>query len=119
MTTSESLYADVTARIIEAAIEVHRILRPGFLESIYEEALAHEFDLRGIPYQRQSTFRVGYKGIIAGEHRLDFLVDVKVVLDLKAVKDFEEIHTRQNTFLYVRDEKARRTTHQLQPGPPR
>jgi GxxExxY protein len=92
MTAVESLHTDVTSRIIDAAIEIHRILGPGFLESIYEEALAHEFDLRGIAYQRQITFQVGYKGIIAGEHRLDFLVEDKVVLDLKAVKDFEEIH---------------------------
>ncbi len=106
MTTSESLYTDVTARIIEAAIEVHRILGPGFLESICEEALAHEFDLRGIQYQRQVTFQVGYKGIIAGEHRLDFLVEDKVVLDLKAVKDFEEIHTVK-TLSYMRATKKR------------
>ena len=92
MTAPVSLHADVTSRIIEAAIEVHRILGPGFLESIYEEALAHEFDLRGIPYKRQITFQVGYRDIVAGEHRLDFLVEDKVVLDLKAVKDFEEIH---------------------------
>ena len=104
--TAESLHADVTSRIIEAAIEVHRILGPGFLESIYEEALAHEFDLRRIPYQRQITFQVGYKGIIAGEHRLDFLVEDKVVLDLKAVKDFEEIHTVK-TLSYMRATKKR------------
>lgn len=104
--TTESLCTDVTARIIEAAIEVHRILGPGFLESIYEEALAHEFDLRGIPYQRQVTFQVGYKAIVAGEHRLDFLVDDKVVLDLKAVKDFEEIHTVK-TLSYMRATKKR------------
>lgn len=104
--TAESLYVDVTAKIIEAAIEAHRILGPGFLESIYEAALAHEFDLRGIPYQRQITFQVGYKAIIAGEHRLDFLVEDKVVLDLKAVKDFEEIHTVK-TLSYMRATKKR------------
>ncbi|MEW5719680.1 MAG: GxxExxY protein [Chloroflexota bacterium] len=104
--TVESLHADVTSRIIDAAIEVHRILGPGFLESIYEAALAHEFDLRGIPYQRQITFQVGYKAIIAGEHRLDFLVEDKVVLDLKAVKDFEEIHTVK-TLSYMRATKKR------------
>ena len=82
----------MTARIIEAAIELHRILGPGFLESVYEEALAHEFDLRGIPYKRQITFQIGYKDIIAGEHRLDFRVEDKVVMDLKAVKDFEDVH---------------------------
>jgi len=86
-----SLYEEITSKIIQAAIEVHRILGPGFLEAIYEEALAHEFDLRGIRYQRQVTFEVGYKDIVAGVHRLDFLVEDKIVLDLKAKKGFEDI----------------------------
>jgi GxxExxY protein len=106
MSAQPSLYTDVTSRIIEAAIEVHRILGPGFLEAIYEEALAHEFDLRGIPYKRQVAFEVGYKGIIAGEHRLDFLVDDKVVLELKAVKEFEESHIAC-TLSYMRATKKR------------
>ncbi len=88
---SESFHTDVTSRIIDAAIEVHRILGPGFLESVYEEALAHEFDLRAIHYDRQKAIPIAYKDIIAGEHRPDFLVEGKVVLDLKAKKDFEEI----------------------------
>jgi GxxExxY protein len=67
-------------------MEVHRILGPGFLESVYEEALAHEFDLRGIPYQRQTKLAVHYKDIVAGEFRADFLVDGKVVVELKAIK---------------------------------
>ncbi len=92
MTSAESLHTDVTSRIIEAAIEVHRILGPGFLESVYEEALAHEMDLRGISYERQKIIPVCYKEIIVGEHRLDFLVEDKVVLDLKAIKDFEAVH---------------------------
>ncbi len=89
--SSESFHTNITSRIIDAAIEVHRILGPGFLESVYEEALAHEFDLRGIPYDRQKTIAIAYKDIVAGEHRPDFVVEEKVVLDLKAKKDFEEI----------------------------
>lgn len=89
---STSLHTDVTSKIIEAAIEVHRILGPGFLESVYEEALAHEMDLRGIAYERQKTIPVCNKEIVVGEHRLDFLVENKVVLDLKAIKDFEAVH---------------------------
>ncbi len=53
MSATESLHMDETSRIIEAAIEVHRVLGPGFLKSVYEAALAHEFDLRGSP-QRQN-----------------------------------------------------------------
>ncbi len=53
---------DVTEKIIGAAIEVHRVLGPGLLESIYEEALCHEFDLRGILYRRQVAIDIEYKG---------------------------------------------------------
>lgn len=92
MTDIKSLHTDVTSKIIDAAIEVHRILGPGFLEAVYEEALAHEFDLRGISYERQKPVPIPYKDIIAGQHRLDLMVDGKVIVELKAVKDFEDIH---------------------------
>ena len=86
----EFLYKDLTFAIIGAAMEVHRVLGPGFLESVYEEALAHEFGLRGIPYERQAKLAVRYKEIIAGEFRADFLVDGKVVVELKAIKALTE-----------------------------
>jgi GxxExxY protein len=86
MAEQEFLYKDLTHVIIGAAMEVHRILGPGFLESVYEEALAHEFDLRGIPYERQAELAVRYKDIVAGKFRADFLVDGKVVVELKAIK---------------------------------
>jgi len=88
--TEEFLYKDLTYAIIGAAMEVHRILGPGFLESVYEEALAHEFDLRGIPYERQAKLAVRYKDVVAGEFRADFLVDGKVVVELKAIKALTE-----------------------------
>jgi len=84
------LFKELTYAIIGAAMEVHRLLGAGFLESVYEEALAHEFDLRGIPYLRQAKLAVRYKGIVAGEFRADFLVDGKVVVELKAVKSLTE-----------------------------
>jgi len=95
MDNPESLYKDVTSRILDAAIEVHRVLGPGFLEGVYEEALAREFNLRGIRFERQKAIPVPYKDIVAGEHRLDFLVDDSVIVELKAVKDFDEIHFAQ------------------------
>ncbi len=59
MPEDKLLYRELTGAIIGAAMEVHRILGPGFLEAVYEEALAHEFDLRGIAYERQKSFQVG------------------------------------------------------------
>jgi GxxExxY protein len=80
---------DLAYQVIGAAIEVHRILGPGFLESVYEEALAIEFDLRGIPFERQQPVVLEFKGKPVGDSRLDFLVGEELVVELKAV---EEIH---------------------------
>jgi GxxExxY protein len=82
-------------RAIGAAIEVHRALGPGYLESIYEEAMAVEMSLRGIPFRRQIEFPLRYKGHPVGEGRLDFLVDDCLVLELKAVDALAPIHTIQ------------------------
>ncbi len=84
--------ADVTHRIIGAAIRVHRALGPGFLESVYEEALAVEFALTGIQFVRQKTVPLFYKDHQIGEHRLDFLVEGRVVVELKAIRCLEDIH---------------------------
>ena len=86
---------ELTRRIIEAAIEVHRTLGPGYLESIYQEALTHEFTLRKIPFEREKPIQVKYKGVIVGEHRLDFLVDGRVIVELKAVSEFHEVFRAQ------------------------
>jgi len=81
--------------VIGAAIEVHRALGPGFLESIYEQAMSVELGLRGIRCQRQVPVAVNYKGHSIGESRLDMLVAGKLVVELKAVDDFAPIHTAQ------------------------
>ena len=92
---SELLYKDLTYAIIGAAMEVHRVLGSGFLESVYEEALAHEFDLRGISYDRQAQLAVRYKDIVAGEFRADFLIEGKVVVELKAIKALSSVEEAQ------------------------
>ncbi len=80
-------------RVIGAAIEVHRRLGgPGYLESVYEEALAIEFDFQAIPYQRQLTFMIPYRGQPAGHGRLDFYVANRLVVELKAVEQVHPIH---------------------------
>jgi GxxExxY protein len=81
----------LTERIIGAAIEVHKILGPGLLESIYEEALCHEFGLRGILYERQVEVDVHYKGCIIKGQRLDIIVNREVIIELKAVREIPEV----------------------------
>lgn len=87
---------ELTHRIIGAAIEVHRELGPGLLESAYEECLAHEFTLRGLSYERQKPLPVTYKGIqVECGFRLDFLVENLVIVELKAVEDLSPVHQAQ------------------------
>ena len=82
--------SEITAAIISAAIAVHRELGPGFLESIYEQALAVEFALRGVAFIRQHPVPLFYRDHQIGEHRLDFLVDSKIIVELKAVDKLED-----------------------------
>lgn len=84
--------SEITNAIISAAIAVHRELGPGFLESIYEQALAVEFALRGIAFVRQKPIPLFYRDHQIGEHRLDFLVDDKIVVELKAIDALENVH---------------------------
>jgi GxxExxY protein len=84
--------SEITNSIIAAAIRVHRALGPGFSESVYEEALAIEFALCGIQFVHQKPVVLFYKDHQIGEHRLDFLVDEKIVVELKAVGTLEDIH---------------------------
>jgi GxxExxY protein len=86
---------EVTERIISCALEVHSTLGPGLLESVYEEALAHEFTLRGIKYEKQQEINLKYKGKEIGNHRIDFLVANEVVLELKAVETMNKIYEAQ------------------------
>ena len=83
---------DLTERIIAGAIRVHRELGPGFLESMYEEALAIEFSAAGILFERQKLLPIFYREHLIGEHRLDFLVEGKVIVELKAIAAVENVH---------------------------
>jgi len=82
-------------KVIGAAIEVHRHLGPGYLESVYEDALAVEFGLREVKFNRQVVFDLDYKGHKVGEGRMDFLVEDCLVVELKAVDALAPIHTAQ------------------------
>ena len=85
----------LTERIIGCAIEVHRVLGPGLLEASYEAALAIEFQAAKINFQRQFIIPVRYKGQPIGEHRLDFLVEDAVIVELKSVERFDQIFEAQ------------------------
>lgn len=86
------LHGEITKEILGAAFEVHTALGPGFLESVYEEALAHELSLRGLPWVRQFHVPICYKGIEVGHHVLDLVVAEKVVVELKAISDLADVH---------------------------
>lgn len=81
--------------VLDAAIEVHRHLGPGYAESVYENALAIELGHRGMSYQRQAGFRVDYKGNEVGEGRTDLLVERVLIVELKAVEHLTEVHVAQ------------------------
>ena len=84
---------DLTHNIIGAAIEVHKLLGPGLLESAYEECLAREFVLRKIPFERQKPAPVVYKEVkLECGYRMDFLVAGEVVVELKAVEALAPVH---------------------------
>jgi GxxExxY protein len=85
-------FEELSGQVIAAAITVHKELGPGFLESIYEEAIAAEFDFLRIPYERQKPVQIFYRKKILGEHRLDFLVNGCLVVELKAIQGLERIH---------------------------
>ena len=82
---------ELTEQIIGAAIEVHRILGPGLLESVYEEALCIELELRGLKVARQVELDVLYKGHIIKGLRIDLLVEKQVVVELKSLSKVPEV----------------------------
>jgi GxxExxY protein len=95
LTEPSSCLDDFAHRVIGAAIEVHRHLGPGFVELIYEEALAIEFHLRRIPFERQPPLRVTYKGHRVGDGRPDFIVGGSLIVEVKAVVQLLPVHNAQ------------------------
>jgi GxxExxY protein len=90
------LSEDLTERIIGAAIEVHRQLGPGLLESVYEDCMCQELQLRGIPFQTQVELPIFYKGRqTGGTYRIDLIVANEVVVELKSVERLLSVHQAQ------------------------
>ena len=86
---------ELSERVIAAAIRVHKELGPGFLESMYEEALAIELAHSGILFERQKLLPIFYREHVIGEHRLDLLVEGKLILELKAIEQLLPVHEAQ------------------------
>jgi GxxExxY protein len=87
---------ELTAAIIESAIEVHRTLGPGLLESVYAKCLAHELSLRSLSVREEVPLPVEYKGIrLETGFRLDLLVEDRVVVEIKCVERLQPVHTAQ------------------------
>ena len=90
------LYKEESYRIIGAAMEVHKVLGCGFTEPVYQEAMELEFQLRDIPYKREKTFHVHYKGqLLEKDFRVDFVCFDEIIVELKAVTEFCEEHYAQ------------------------
>jgi GxxExxY protein len=87
------LHGEITEKIFAAAFEVHTQLGPGFLESVYEEALAVELSNRQLSFNRQVEVPIYYKATRIGTHRLDLVVGGQVIVELKTVQELAEIHT--------------------------
>ena len=85
-------FEKLSNKIIGAAIEVHSELGPGFLESIYEEALKLELSEHDLKFEAQKEINIEYLGVLVGTHRLDIIVEDKIIIELKAVKDLTDIH---------------------------
>lgn len=93
---TEGVFADLTWQVIGCAIEVHRNLGPGLLESTYEQCLAHELKLKGLEFRVQSTLPVLYKGVLLDcGYRIDVLVDECLVVELKSVEYLTGVHEAQ------------------------
>jgi len=85
----------LTEKIIGLAIKIHKKLGPGFVEKIYEKALAYDFKREGIQFVEQKIIKVTYEGVELGDQRVDFLVEGEVIVELKSVAEISEIHEAQ------------------------
>lgn len=91
----ELLHRELTYQVIGAAMEVHKVLGPGFLESVYQGSLARELGLREIRFEQQVPLPVCYKGVPVGNFIADMVIDGKVVLELKAIKNVTDADEAQ------------------------
>ena len=91
----ESLFTDLTDSILRCAIRVHRELGPGLPEHSYETALALEMDAAGLKYELERPIMVRYRDVVVGWHKPDFIVEEKVIVELKSLSNFDRAHSKQ------------------------
>src|SRR5687768_13859451 len=92
---AELLYKELTFAVIGAAMEVHTILGSGFLEAVYQSALARELTLRNIPFRQQVRLPIMYKSELIGDYVADFVVEEKLIMEIKAVSTLVAVHQAQ------------------------
>jgi len=92
---NELLYKDLTFAVIGAAMEVHGILEGGFLEAVYQAALERELELRKIPFQKQVHLPVTYKDLFVGDYIADFVIENKLIVEIKSVSALNANHQAQ------------------------
>lgn len=88
-------YSELTGKIIGAAMEVHKYLGNGFQEVVYQRALSIELNMQTIIHEREKEMPLQYKGFDIGTRRVDFFVDEKIMVEIKAVKELEDVHLAQ------------------------
>ena len=105
--TELELINSTTERIIGCAIEVHRVLRCGLFESLYRSALAIEFDAAGLSYEREVALPAVYKGRLLGNYRVDFIVEGKVIVEVKSVERMNPVfETQLLTYLRIAQKRV-------------
>jgi GxxExxY protein len=95
MKTQNYKYADLTGKIIGCAMKVHNTLGNGFQEVIYQRCLALEMEKQGLQFQREMEMPIYYEGVEVGQRRVDFLVEGKIMVELKAITEMEKVHIAQ------------------------
>jgi GxxExxY protein len=95
MTSEKYLHSELTHKIIGCAMEVHRTLGNGFQEVIYQRALAIEMAHQGLSFSREHEMEIFYKGVKIGNRRVDFFIEEKVMVEIKAVVQLEDVHLAQ------------------------
>lgn len=86
---------EITGRVIASAFEVSNALGSGFLEKVYENALFHEIRKNGLQVEQQKSIKIRYDGVVVGDYFADLLVEDVVLVELKVVKEFDDIHLAQ------------------------